>query len=243
MSKLTYAVVGVALAMVAASPAVAQNSKTAGAASTLTYQQTSASLSDGYMDVNGMSVDIRVPQQEDLTFDVALQCSLATDTDVKTSGGKKATATAEAGIKVRVRIEDLDGDGNVIPGTARYASPNADIGAAPNTGVTYCRRSQTLEALLQGQIDLASCVDAEGNFDPNLCTLTDEEIRLVLSTLSAHAFNFFTYDLASGDYRITVEADPDTGTSSTDGSTASATALIGLGTIVVDEVRFGSVPN
>lgn len=239
MSKLTYAIVGAALAVVAASPAVAQNSKAAGAASTLTMYQEGNS----YVDVNGMAMDIRVPQQEDLTFDVALQCSLATETDVKTSGGKRASATAEAGIKVRVRIEDLDGDGNPIPSTARYASPNADIGADPNTGVTYCRRSQTLEAVLQGQIDLASCVDAEGNFDPDACLLTDEEIKLVLSTLSAHAFNFFTYDLVSGNYRITVEANPDTGTSSTDGSTASATALIGLGTIVVDEVRFGNIPN
>lgn len=239
MSKLTYAIVGAALAVAAASPAVAQNSKAAGAASTLTMYQEGNS----YVDVNGMAMDIRVPQQEDLTFDVALQCSLATETDVKTSGGKRASATAEAGIKVRVRIEDLDGDGNPIPSTARYASPNADIGADPNTGVTYCRRSQTLEAVLQGQIDLASCVDAEGNFDPDACLLTDEEIKLVLSTLSAHAFNFFTYDLVSGNYRITVEANPDTGTSSTDGSTASATALIGLGTIVVDEVRFGNIPN
>jgi hypothetical protein len=239
MSKLTYAVVGVALAMAAASPAVAQNSKAAGATSTLTMYQEGNS----YVDVNGMAMDIRVPQQEDLTFDVALQCSLATETEVKTKGGNRASATAEAGIKVRVRIEDLDGDGNVIDGTARYASPNADIGEAANTGVTYCRRSQTLEAVLQGQIDLASCVDADGNFDATGCLLTDEEIKLVLSTLSAHSFNFFTYDLVSGDYRITVEANPDTGTSATTGSTASATALIGLGTMVVDEVRFGNVPN
>jgi hypothetical protein len=66
---------------------------------------------------------------------------------------------------------------------------------------------------------------------------------LILSTLSAHAFNFFTYDLDSGDYRVTVEANPDTSTSSTDGSTANAEALVGLGSMVIDEVRFGSVPN
>lgn len=132
---------------------------------------------------------------------------------------------------------------NLSVSTAHYASPSADIGAESNTGVTYCRRSQTLEVVLQGQIDLASCVYAEGNFDPDVCLLTDEEIKLVPCTLSAHPFNFVTCDLASGNYRGTVEANPDTGTSSTAGSTASASALIGLGAIVLDEVRFGSDPN
>ena len=36
-----------------------------------------------------LSTRIRVPQQEDLVFDVTLQCGLYTDTLVKTSGGRK----------------------------------------------------------------------------------------------------------------------------------------------------------
>ncbi len=225
-------------------PALAQNSKVGAATSTLT----ALSSGNSWFDVNGMSVDIRVPQQASLSFDVALQCSLATDTTVKTKGGKRASATAEAGVKVRVRIEHLD-DGEAV-GAAWYATPSADIGADPDSGVTYCQRSQTLEAVLQGQIDLASCVDFEGNFDPSLCELTDEEIRLILSTLSAHAFNFFDYNLTSGDYRLTVEANPDTSTAINDGSddpgsqsSAAAEALVGLGTMVVDEVRFGAIPD
>ncbi len=143
---------------------------------------------------------------------------------------------------MRVRIQELD-KGDLI-GVPWYAEPSSDILAVPdpNSGVTYCYRSQTLEAVLQGQIDLESCV-VDGVFTPSACELTDEEIRLILSTLSVHAFNFFTYNLASGDYRLTVEANPSTGTSSTNGSEASATALIGLGSMVVDEVRFGSIPN
>ena len=78
------------------------------------------------------------------------------------------------------------------------------------------------------------------------CDLTAvdyEEIQLVLSTLSAHAFNFFVYDLDSGDYRVTVEANPDASAPvDTDTSTSSASAFVGLGTVVVDEVRFGNVP-
>ena len=242
MRKLTYAFVGAALAALVTGPAMAQNSKAGGATSTLTV------LTEGnsWFDVNGMTTDIRTSQQTDLTLDVAMQCSLATDTNVKTQGGKKGSATAEAGIKVRVRIQELDK--GVLVGDPWYAMPSADLPigeeeVVDDSGVTYCSRSQTLEAVLQGQIDLAECVDPEGNFDPSLCTLTDEEIRLILSTLSVHAFNFFTYDLVSGDYQITVEANPETGTDSTAGSDATATALVGLGSMVVDEVRFGAIPN
>ncbi len=151
-----------------------------------------------------------------------------------------------AGVKVRVRIQAID-DGEPV-GDPWYAMPSADIGVDPNhpdypdVGVTYCYRSQTLEAVLQGQINLADCV-VDGAFDPTTCTLTDEEIRLILSTLSTHAFNFFTYDLTSGDYRLQVEANPETDMSSTAGSTAGAEALVGLGSMVVDEVKFGHIPN
>jgi hypothetical protein len=247
MSKLTYAIAGAALATLAAVPAMAQNAKSAGAA---------AATDLGYFagaswgDVPNMTADIRVPSQEDLIFDVALQCNLVTDTTVRTKGGNKDTSTAAAGVKVRVRIEALAGDGNAVAGTARYASPNADIGQDSDSGVTYCYRKQELSATLQGIIQNLACfVDDDGDdatapvFDPDAagCLLDPEEIQLVLSTLSAHAFNFFTYDLTAGDYRITVEANPDTSTTSQQGG-SNAVALVGLGSMVIDEVRFGNVP-
>ena len=236
MKKLVYLLAGISLAAFMAVPALAQNSKAGGTTTDLTVM----TAGNSWFDVSGMETDIRTSQQTDLTLDVAMQCSLATDTNVKTKGGAKGSATAEAGVKVRVRIQELDK--GVLVGDPWWAEPSADILADANSGVTYCYRSQTLEAVLQGQIDLESCV-VEGVFTPSACKLTDEEIRLILSTLSVHAFNFFTYDLVSGDYRLTVEANPDTGTSSTDGSDASAEALVGLGSMVVDEVRFGSIPN
>lgn len=233
MKKLVYLLAGISLAAFMAVPAMAQNSKAGGATSTLTAMV----AGNSWFDVDGMTTDIRTSQQTDLTLDVAMQCSLATDTTVKSKGGVKGSTTAEAGIKVRVRIEELDK--GELTGATWYAQPSNDIGGDPDSGVTYCYRSQTLEAVLQGQIDLESCI-VDGVFTPSACELTDEEIRLILSTLSVHAFNFFTYDLASGDYRLTVQANPTTGTSSTD---AIAAALVGLGSMVVDEVRFGSIPN
>ena len=247
MRKLSYAAVGAVLVALAAGPAMAQNSKAAGAQAS-TVLGYFAGFSWG--DIPNMSVDIRVPSQEDLVFDVALQCSLTTDTTVKSKGGKdRDTSTAEAGVKVRVRIEHLD-DG-VVVGDPIYAEPSADIKAAENSGVTYCNRNQVLSAKLQGIIENLACfVDDDEDpetppvFDPDAagCLLTDEEIQLVLSTLSAHAFNFFTYDLTSGDYRVTVEANPSTSTSVQQGD-ANAIALVGLGSMIIDEVRFGNVPN
>lgn len=246
-TKLTYALFGVAFTALLAAPALAQNAKTAGAAAA---SQLGYFPGNSWIDVPGMSSDIRVPSQEDLVFDVALQCNLTTDTTVRSKGGNKDTSTAEAGVKVRVRIEALDGDGAVVPGTARYALPNADILQDPDSGVTYCYRRQELSATLQGILQNLACfVDDDSNpdtapvFDPdaNGCLLDPEEIQLVLSTLSAHAFNFFTYDLTSGDYRVTVEANPDTNTTADQGS-SNAIALVGLGSMVIDEVRFGNVP-
>ncbi len=245
MRKLSYAIVGAALVALAAGPAMAQNSKTAGATTNLGYF---AGASWG--DIPNMSVDIRVPSQEDLVFDIALQCNLITDTTVKTKGGNKDTSTAEAGVKVRVRIEHLD-DGMVV-GDPIYAEPSTDIGSTiENSGVTYCNRKQELSAKLQGIIENLACfVDDDADpetpsvFDPDAegCLLTDEEIQLVLSTLSAHAFNFFTENLTSGDYRVTVEANPTVSTSTQQGN-ANAIALVGLGSMIIDEVRFGNVPN
>ena len=246
MTKLSYLIAGAALATLAAGPAIAQNSKAGGATGAVGYFE-----GNSWVDVPNMYTDIRVPNKEDLVFDVALQCSLSTDTTVKSKGGNKDTSSAAAGVKVRVRIEELDGDGKVIDGTKRFAEPSFDAtGIEDGDGVTYCYRKQELSATLQGIIQNLACFwDHDDNpdtapvFAPDAagCLLDPEEIQLVLSTLNAHAFNFFTYNLTAGDYRITVEANPETSTNSQQGG-SNAVALIGLGSMVIDEVRFGNVP-
>ena len=64
-----------------------------------------------------------------------------------------------------------------------------------------------------------------------------EEVELVLDTLNANAFNFVAANLDSGVYRVTVEAEIMTGGSAQEGA-FEAKALIGLGSMIVDEVRF-----
>ena len=183
---------------------------------------------------------VRVPQQEDLVFDVALQCGLYTDTLVKSSGGNKDTSSAEASVAVRVAIQEflgVDGAGDDILGEPSYALPNGD------GGVVYCKRRQVLSATLQGIIENLLCFPENDagvpTFDPDApgCDLADEEIQLILETLNANAFNFIAMDLTSGDYKVTVEAEITSDTSSQKGS-ADAKGMIGLGSMVVDEVRF-----
>jgi hypothetical protein len=218
---------------VLATAASAQNAKTGIATSKamlLDATRASSAAIDGWEPI--LTTDIRVPQQEDLTFDVALQCMLYTDTLVRSKGGNKDTSSAEASIAVRVAVEPLSGSGDV-----RFALPN---GAG---GVVYCARKQTLSATLQGIIENLSCFpeneDGVPTFDPDAtgCSLLDEEIQLVLETLNANAFNFTALDLVSGDYRVTVEAKVATDASSQSGS-SSARGMVGLGSMVVDEVRF-----
>ena len=83
-----------------------------------------------------------------------------------------------------------------------------------------------------------SCSDLNGDgavtFDE--CTLTDEELELILDTMAAHSFNFVLDDLGAGTHDVVVEAMVDTNASWQLG-TASATAAIGKGSLTVEEVR------
>ena len=220
-----------------AGEAMAQNSK-AGVATSEAFLLDAREKTNSWDPI--LAAHLRVPQQTDLTLDVALQCGLYTDTTVKSSGGQKDTSSAKATVTVRVAIQEYfgaDADGNDILGDPFYALPNEE------GGVVYCSRKQTLSATLQGIIENLACFpeneDGVPTFDPNApgCELTDEEIQLVLETLNANAFNFVTTDLVSGDYKATVEAEITTETSGQKGS-ASAKGMVGLGSMVIDEVRF-----
>jgi len=220
-----------------ATQATAQNAKV-GVATSGAILLEAASKTNSWDPV--LTTYIRVPQQKDLVFDVALQCGLYTDTTVRTSGGKKDTSSAKASVAVRVAVQQWRGEdnrGNDILAEPFYALPNG------RDGVVYCSRKQTISATLQGIIENLLCfpenADGVPTFDPDGpgCELTDEEVQLVLETLNANAFNFIATDLVSGDYKITVEAEIVTDTDSQKGG-ASARGMVGLGSMVVNEVRF-----
>lgn len=204
---------------------------------------------------NLLSSNIKVPQQKELVFDVSLECGLMTDTLVKSKGGKADTSEAEAKVQVRVRLNEILADGSLGPDFYAYpggkravvdenGGPVLDIFGDPvseDYGVTYCQRKQELMAKFGGI--LVECEDgsdgsvSDGKITADECTFTEEELQLVLGTLSANAFNFVSADLNQGEYMVTVEYEIKTYGSSQEGSN-DAWGAIGMGSMVVDEVRF-----
>jgi len=177
----------------------------------------SATDVDGWTTV--ISTSLKCANQKDLIVNPSFECGLYTDTTVKSKGGVRDTSSASASIRVRVIM-----DGIV------HAEPDGD-----GLGVAYCERSQTLTAVLQGIINDIILVDGVPVIDET--TLTEEEIGLVLETLSSHSFNFIIPNVSSGDHTIEVQAKISTDAAWQNGS-AEASAVIGKGAVVVDEVRF-----
>lgn len=172
-----------------------------------------------------MDTMIHTANKKELLIGVSLETGLYTQTEVKGKNGEKDTASAMAGIEVTVYVDGVPAE----PGT-----------------ITFNQREQELTAVLGGVIE--SCTfdtdqDGDGTTDDSLtvvieddCVVTDEEIELIQSTMSAHHFNFVAPDLYAGDHVITVEAAIATDSSSGSGS-ANATGLVGKGSLTVETVQ------
>lgn len=167
---------------------------------------------------------IKVPEQKDLVFHVSLECGLYTDTHVKSKGGNVDISQAEATIKIRVRVNDANG--NLV----MYAGPGGE------NGIIFARRSQELMAKFGGILtnDSITC-NADGCVI-DYTKVADEELQLILSTMASNAFNFLAPNLSSGIYEVVVEAEIGSAGSAGAGS-FDAYATIGLGSLVVDEIR------
>ena len=177
----------------------------------------------GWVDV--LTAQIKTSSQKDLVFDVAMQCGIVTDTTVKSSGGSQSSATARGTIAVRVLV---DGDAAEPDGSIDAEKVDAD-------GVVYCDRIQTLAAKFAG----LNCTA-----DPNtgVVTCTDpEELRLLLRTLNANAFNFAKADVGVGVHTVVVQAKAAAAVNFDDdasgGALAGAEAFAGAGSMIIEEVR------
>ena len=177
----------------------------------------------GWVDV--LETTIKTSSQKDLVFDVALQCGIVTDTTVKSSGGTQSSATARANIAVRVLVDGVP------------AEPDNSIDADKETaeGVVYCDRIQTLAAKFAGLNCTADLTTGEVN-----CT-DPEELRLLLRTLSANAFNFAKDDVGVGVHQIVVQARAQANVNFDDdvsgAALAGAEAFAGAGSLLDEEVR------
>ena len=209
-----------------------------------------------------LSTMIQVASQKELVFDVALQCGLYTDTLVRSKGGDKDTSTAEVAIDVRVKLQRRNNDGTF--GAPFFAYPDHVIYA--KRAQTLMAKFQGIFQTCEEYADVTDpytgetrreCVlyspdtclnviseddDGDGMIDGYSTTvdvdcLDYEEVQLILDTVNANAFNFVSPDLEQGEYKVTVEAQITSDTSSTKGG-AMAKGLVGMGSMVVDEVRF-----
>lgn len=169
-----------------------------------------------------LETTLKTPNKKDLLIGASFETGLYTQTLVKSSAGIKDTSNATAGLKIRVLIDGVE------------AKPGE---------VIFDKRSQTLSATLGGYY--TNCVDDNGDGIIDVmteCLLLPEEIELILDTMAAHHFNFVLANLLSGDHKIVVEAAIDSSTSAQNGS-ASATALVGKGSLTVEEVRATNAPD
>ncbi len=163
-----------------------------------------------------MSGQIHTATPKDLLIGVSLETSLLTDTTVKSSGGVKDTSTAESGIQVKVLVDGLE------------ATPGV---------VVFDRRKQQLTATLGGYYTNCTDVNLDGITDVlTECELAPEEIGLLLDTTAAHHFNFIQANLGQGTHSVVVKAKISNNTVFANG-TASSSALLGNGSLSVEEVQ------
>jgi hypothetical protein len=169
-----------------------------------------------------LSNTIKCSNKKDLFIDVSIVSQLTTRTRAKSKAGREDTAAAEAGVEVRVVIDE---DANNL----------ADPGV-----IVFAKRKQQLSAIFQGLL-----TDPEGNVclsvDP--CTgaividancLQDEEVELILETMTANSFNFIVPDVTTGLHKLEVQVRPSAVTLVGD---ADAAAIVGPASVTIEEVR------
>ena len=166
-----------------------------------------------------LSSPIKMPAAKELFVSASLEAGLFTQTLVRSKNKVKDTSTASASIQVRALIDNT---------------------AVPPGVVTYAARTQTLSATLEGAI--GDCLSTVTNADGSTSIIVDqdcvtpEEIELILTTLSAASFNFVASDVPVGTHVMSIQARITTSTSAQTG-TASASALVGKGTVIAQTVR------
>ena len=140
-----------------------------------------------------LHTDIKTANKKDLLIGVSLQSGLYTDTTVKGKNGSSEKAGAEAGVEVTVEVLDKDGTPvAVYPSSVVFASRVQELSAVLGGVIESCNVSVDI-ATGKGTINIA-----------NDCTVTEEEIGLMLNTTSANHFNFVAPDMESGDHTINV---------------------------------------
>lgn len=224
--------IAAALAMLPHDQALAQSAKATAAVDSLVALETVVTDDTAGAVVGPwttiLSQEIKTANQKDLFIDVSLECGNYTDTRVKSRDGVEDISSATSGVRVRVLVDGL----SALPDSGLALDGGLPDGQTPaGSGVTFCSRLQTLSATLQGILECEA-----DDVIPDDCLVTEEEIALLVSTLSANSFNFVAPDLASGNHVVEVQAMGIVDASAVDGN-ANAQAFAGAGSVTIEEVR------
>jgi hypothetical protein len=192
-----------------------------------------------------MNASVKASTNKTLFVSPSLITGIYTNTQVKGNGSSQ-TATAVASVAVRVLLDctNCGNPGDMQSSPALYGL--AGFPDAGGSGIVFDARIQQLTATL-GQAITSSCIT-------DITTCSQEVVDLILSSTTAHTFNFILTEVGSGTHTITVQARLDAGNicynnsgavttcSSQDvlntslASSASA-ALFGLGSVTVIPVQ------
>ncbi|MBY6186513.1 hypothetical protein KUV89_07785 [Marinobacter hydrocarbonoclasticus] len=170
---------------------------------------------------------------KDLVIGLSFETMLMTETVVRSKGGNKSEATADATIEMRVFVDGKEAAPGVVIFDKRIQTLWAELG-----GVMDCADTLTVDTDGDGVAD-----DYDGIVTFDECSLTEEEIGLILDTAAAHTFNFLSYNIGSGSHEIRAEARLTYNGEVVEGDgSAAASASLGKGTLSVWEVH-GSNTN
>ncbi len=228
MKKVTLLAITLTVAVLMTAPVFAQNSSSKFAAQVSSVALVCGSGANSCPGVKNLGwteilrTSIKTPNQKDLLIGASLETGLYTQTLVKSSGGVKDSSTAAATLLVKVEVDGVPAQPGIV---------------------TYDMRSQTLSATLGGYYTACQDLNGDGIIDVTTeCQLTPEEIELILDTMGAHHFNFVLRNLSPGVHQVKAYAMISTDTAFQNGS-ANATALVGKGSLTVEEVRGTNAPE
>jgi hypothetical protein len=163
-----------------------------------------------------LSATIRTSSQKDLFIGVSLESSLFIRGRIRSRNRTADRSSASAGIEVRVLVD----------GAAVYPGP-----------VVFNKRRQELTGTFQGILDSCLATDpATGGTIIDQECIEPEDLELLLDTTSANHYTFVADDVGVGNHTVELETRIDLSTSFESGD-AEARAIIGRGSLTVEEVR------
>jgi len=205
-----------------------------------------------------LSTTIKTPNKKDLLIGVSLDTGLYTNTLVRdkftgAADTTSATSNAVAGVSIEVLLDGKPVAPSPVIFDQRDQKLSAKLAGILNNctdldgdgliTLAECNNNCT-DVNGDGQIiadECLNCTDlnADGIITFDEC-LINEEIQLILNTMGAHHFNFVAANVTPGVHIVTVKA---TITTLVDNVNANAMALVGKGTLTVEEVRATNKPD